>query len=91
MWKWVISLAFIVLILVAGFELYGVYNAYVEARENYSGLKERADSLKKENQQLEAEVGYLSIPENLLKTLRERFNYKFPGEQSIIVVPKEAE
>jgi cell division protein FtsB len=91
MWKFGIALALSVLILAAGFELYGVYGAYVGAERNYNELRIKAENLKQENQKLEAEVGYLSIPENLLKALRERFNYKFPGERSIIVVPKQAE
>jgi cell division protein FtsB len=37
-------------------------------------------SLQEENQ-------YLSNPENLEKELRERFNYKKPGETMVIIVP----
>lgn len=89
MWKLGVSLLLGVLILAAGFELYGVYDAYAGAEANHSELKAKLDVLKKENGELEAEVSYLNIPENLLKELRTRFNYKFPGEKSIIIVPKD--
>ncbi|MCL4406038.1 MAG: hypothetical protein M1586_01745 [Patescibacteria group bacterium] len=91
MWKLALTLVLGTLLLAAGFELYGIYGAYLAATDNYNELKVKAEGLRAENKELEAEVGYLSIPENLLKALRERFNYKFPGERSIIVVPKQGE
>lgn len=36
---------------------------------------------------LQQEVQYLSIPANLEKELRARFNYKKPGETMVIIVP----
>lgn len=36
---------------------------------------------------LQEEVQYLSNPENLEKELRERYNYKKPGETMVIIVP----
>ena len=39
------------------------------------------------NQNLLAELEYLSHPENLLKELRARYNLHFPGEHTIIIVP----
>ncbi|HOB89972.1 MAG TPA: septum formation initiator family protein [Candidatus Colwellbacteria bacterium] len=91
MWKIAITVLLAALIFAAGFELYGIYQAYVGVKNNYGELKTKAEALREENEKLEAEVSYLSIPENLLKALRERFNYKFPGEKSIIVVPKQGE
>jgi cell division protein FtsB len=36
---------------------------------------------------LQEEVQYLGNPANLEKELRERFNYKKPGETMVIIVP----
>jgi len=43
--------------------------------------------LKKENQEIQEDIDYYSFPENVVKALKEKFNYKNPGEKMMIVVP----
>ncbi len=55
-------------------------NQLADVRANLTKAKTQETSLQQENQ-------YLSNPENLKKELRERFNYKKPGETMVIIVP----
>ena len=41
-----------------------------------------------DNSDLKEKIAYYSNPRNLEKELRARFNYRFPNEKLIIVVPK---
>lgn len=50
-------------------------------------LNGRMSALVKENSDLKSEIEYFSIPENLEKELKSRFNYKEVGEKMMIVVP----
>lgn len=50
-------------------------------------LNGRMEALAKENINLKSEIEYFSIPENLEKELKSRFNYKEAGEKMLIVVP----
>lgn len=45
------------------------------------------DALNQENDRVERDTHYFSLPENQEKNVRERFNYKKPGERMIIIVP----
>ncbi len=40
-----------------------------------------------ENKKLQEGISYYTIPQNLEKNLRQKFNYTQPGEHMIIVVP----
>lgn len=44
--------------------------------------------VKDDNDDLREKISYYSNPRNLEKELRARFNYRFPNEKLIIVVPK---
>ena len=51
-----------------------------DVQANLTKAQTEETSLQEENQ-------YLSNPANLEKELRERFNYKKPGETMVIIVP----
>lgn len=50
-------------------------------------LNNRFGVLSKENSDIQSEIEYFSHPENLEKELKQRFNYKKPGEKMIIITP----
>lgn len=55
--------------------------------KSYEELSGKIKNLEDENDKTEKDISFYSIPENLVKYLREQFNYKKPGENMIIVVP----
>jgi len=58
-----------------------------QLRVTYEKASAQLHGLEDENSSLENDKVFFSVPLNLLKVLRERFNYKKPGEHMIIVVP----
>lgn len=50
-------------------------------------LNGRLGVLLKENSDIQSEIEYFSHPENLEKELKQRFNYKKPGEKMMIIIP----
>lgn len=56
-------------------------------KKDLDDLNGRISALVKENTELKSDIEYFSIPENLEKELRSRFNYKEAGEEMMIVVP----
>jgi cell division protein FtsB len=84
--------AVLLLVLIFGvaiYELGGVILDYGKAKNKFSDSSELIGKLEKENEETDKEIKYFSNPDNLLKELRSKFNYRFPGEKFIIVVPKE--
>jgi cell division protein FtsB len=63
---------------------------YVDARslkkENET-VEQKLQAVQKENVEIQNDWNYYQSPDNLEKNLREKFNYKKPGETMIIVVP----
>jgi len=57
--------------------------------QEYKAVAKEKEELEKENEQLGEDVSYYTLPENLKKELKERLNYKEPGEHLIIVVPSQ--
>ncbi len=58
-----------------------------QLKNKIDDLNGRLGVLLKENSELQKEIEYFSRPENLEKELRQRFNYKKPGEKMMIIVP----
>jgi cell division protein FtsB len=58
-------------------------------RSEQTVLQEEIKALDTENSGIERDIEYSSQQRNLEKILRERFNYKRPGETMIIVVPQQ--
>ena len=51
-------------------------------------LTSKLQSLYADKNSIQKDIEYYSNPSNLEKLLREKFNYKKPGEGMIIVVPQ---
>lgn len=51
-------------------------------------LMSKLESLSIDKSNVQKDINYYSDPSNLEKLLREKFNYKKPGEGMIIVVPQ---
>lgn len=49
--------------------------------------KEKMEMLSRENEELQAQIDYVSHKENLEKELRAKFNYKKPDEKVMIITP----
>ena len=73
------------------YELAQLYFLNGRLKAEFSLLSEKVENLKKENSLLQADLEYFKEPANLEKELRNRFNYKSPGEKMIIVVPPKSE
>jgi len=50
-------------------------------------VKKNLAELKKESKNLQDQVDYYQVPENVLKEYRSQFNYKKPGEKMFIIIP----
>ena len=83
----VIKISLIFVLLVIFYQLYQLFSYHRELRFSASASDKKLQSFKQENFQLQADLEYFQEPENLVKELRSRFNYKKPGEKLIIVVP----
>lgn len=88
MWKWLV-VSLIVLLLASG--AYQLIKNTRDIKEKTFVLSEKAAILEKENGELNEQLKYLANPENLLKEVKSRFNYRREGEKLIIIVPKTEE
>jgi len=57
-------------------------------RGEYNAMQEKLQQVQKENESLIQDKAYYQDPENMEKILREKFNYKKPGEKMIIITPQ---
>ena len=75
------------------FLIFAIYQSTVlinrrsEVREKYAGVREKLDTLLKEEERITSELKYFANPMNLEKELRARFHYKLPSERMLIFVP----
>ena len=51
-------------------------------------VNKELELVKEDNDTLREKISYYSNPRNLEKELRARFNYRFPNEKLLIIVPK---
>ncbi len=73
-----------------GYALAGINSkekTFAGLKKDLDDLNGRMGALAKENTDLKSQIEYFSIPENLEKELKSRFNYKEAGEKMMIVVP----
>jgi len=75
-------------LLAFGMQLFGLNARRKEAAAKLSSIALELRTVEEENTKLQADISYYANPDNLEKELRARFNYKSPGEELIIVVPK---
>ena len=79
-------LVILVIILIAvGWEIFSMARENKRVKDDFEKLVNQFDSVKKENDTLKEELDYYSKPENLIKELRARFNYKISDEKMIII------
>ena len=76
------------LLVAIGTQLFGLHKRRNETAIKLSSIEEELRTMEEENRKLQADISYYANPDNLEKELRARFNYKLPGEELIIVVPK---
>jgi hypothetical protein len=74
-------------ILFFGIEIFFVIRETKVLMAKNQNLKEQLDKLSLEKDKISEDLKYYANPLNLQKLIREKFNYKFPGEKMIIVVP----
>jgi cell division protein FtsB len=80
----------LVVVALAGLLAWGLWNLLGDKQElqsELSELRQKVGALKDENSALEGSIDYYSHPQNLLKELKSRFNYREEGEKLIILVP----
>lgn len=79
------------IVLYLGVQVYTLQSERAELRAEYNEVSEEYNELQDDSVRLQSEIEYISESHNLEKELRARFNYKFPYEKLIIVVPDEEE
>ena len=69
-----------------------VYSSLVRqgaVNREFQELNQKLQKAQMEHDELRADFDYYSNPENLEKEIRARFNYKKPGEKTLIIVPQQ--
>lgn len=77
----------VVVLAVVLIQLYFVIIEKNNLKAKSNSLNDKLNAFNKENEKLKSEIEYFSVPENLEKELRAKFNYKKPGEKMIIIAP----
>ncbi len=85
-WKFTV-LGIIVVVFAWGF--YIVFTEKNSLHNEVLLLRDEVDALSEENHSLELDISYFSSPENILKELKSKFNYREDGEHLIILVPRD--
>lgn len=80
---------FVIILGFAGYQAKVMSNNFNDLNAKYGSVKKEASILNAENIKLKKNVDYLNIPENIIKEIKARFNYRFPDEKLIIVVPND--
>ena len=68
-------------------QIYFILKERSQLKADLDNLNNRLQALSKENSELNSEIEYFSVPENLEKELKARRNYRKPDEKMIIIVP----
>ncbi len=89
--KFITYLVFAAVVVVLGYELYGLNSEALEAKNKLTDLDSAKEEILKDNEKLKQDIDYFSEPHNLEKELRARFNIRLPGEKLIIIVPPRQE
>ncbi len=85
----IIAAVFLFLLLaVLGNELYFFLRKNQAAGIRYQQLQGELNKARTDYSRLQSDFTYYLNPANLEKELRARFNYRQPGENLIIIVPK---
>jgi len=78
----------IFLLAVLGNEIYFFWKKNQAGEARYQQLQSELGKARADYSRLQSDFTYYLNPANLEKELRARFNYRQPGENLIIIVPK---
>ena len=85
---WVVALLSVFFVLIS-VQIITFSKKRSEAAAEFQKTEAALRRAEEDRARLQRELDYYKNPENLEKELRARFNYKSPGEQTIILVPSE--
>ena len=85
--KSAVTIILSVVLLAVAIQLFRLYGQNLSLESDLSKINTELTGVSKENTVLEADLSYLAEAGNLAKELREKLNYKAPGEKLIIIVP----
>jgi len=83
--KMAILVILVVILIAVGWQVFSLAKDNKKVKDEFKKLANQLESVKKENDTLKEELDYYSKPENLVKELRARFNYKISDEKLIII------
>lgn len=83
LWRYVVFLAVIALL---GWGMVGVMSQKSKLASDADALRAELSTLENENRLLESDITYYASEENLVKALKEQFNYRAPDEKLLILV-----
>ena len=87
MGRYVILVIFIIAIGFVGYQIYGIAIDYTDLVAKISVAGAEVERITGENTKLKERIHYLSEPENLIQEIKRKFNFRLPGERTIIVAP----
>lgn len=82
-----IIIILIIILIAVLVQAYFILKERDQLKAKLDNLNDRLSVLLKDNADIKSEIEYFSNPENLEKELKQRFNYKKPGEKMMIIVP----
>ena len=85
------TLISLIIMVWLGGEVYELQKERLGFSEEYRDVRQVYEEIEEDNQRLIEKIKYLSEPRNLEKEIRAKFNYKYPNEKLIIVVPEDTE
>ncbi len=85
--KLIIIIILLIILIVVSVQIYFFLKENRQLKIKLDNLNTKISALTKENVEIQSEIEYFSFPENLEKELRQKFNYKKPGEKMVIIVP----
>lgn len=83
--KMAILVILVVILIAVGWQVFSLAKDNRKVKDEFKKLANQLELVKKENDTLKEELDYYSKPENLVKELRARFNYKISDEKLIII------
>lgn len=85
------KVAIVIILIIASVaawtQIYFILKERGQLKVKFDAFSAKANSLIEDNRKVKSEIEYFSIPENLKKELKSKYNYKQPDEKMIIVVP----
>lgn len=85
--RFFLSLGMLIIFVAFGIQLYRLGGERAKLESQLMKLRQEADGAQQDERALQADIEYFGEEQNVLKSARS-FNYRAPGEELIIVVPK---